>query len=83
MTHHTQKLTAAEAEARAYMAGDTKTAELYARIDSLHRALGQAVATLECIAEMREAKHARGAATETLATIGQTFDLFDIEDTTA
>jgi hypothetical protein len=82
MTHHTQKLTAAESEARAYMAGDTATAELYARIDSLHRALGQAVATLESIAEMREAKHARGAAAETLATIGQNFNLWDIEDTT-
>lgn len=78
----TQKLTAAESETRAYMAGDTATADLYARIDNLHRALGQAVTTLESIAEMREARHARGAAAETLAAIGQTFDLFDVEDTT-
>jgi hypothetical protein len=80
MTH--QKLTTTEAENLAYISGDTDRAALIARIDSLQRALGQAVATLESIGEMREAKHARGAATETLTTIGQTFDLWDIEGAT-
>jgi len=78
----TQKLTTAEAENLAYMAGDLDRAALLGRLDSLQRALGQAVATLESIGEMREAKHARGAAAETLATIGQTFDLWDIEGET-
>jgi hypothetical protein len=77
-----QKLTTAEAEAAAYLAGDLDRAALLGRLDSLQRALGQAVATLESIGEMREAKHARGAAAETLATIGQTFDLWDIEGET-
>lgn len=80
MTH--QKLTATEAESLAYISGDTDRANLLGRIDALQRALGQAVATLDSIGEMREAKHARGAAAETLATIGQNFDLFDIEGTT-
>lgn len=66
----------------AYISGDTDRAALIARIDSLQRALGLAVATLESVADMREARHARGAATEALATIGQNFDLFDIEGTT-
>lgn len=78
----TQKLTTAEAENLAYLAGDLDRAALLGRLDSLQRALGQAVATLESIGEMREAKHARGAAAETLATIGQTFDLWDIEGET-
>ena len=78
----TQKLTTAEAENLAYLAGDLDRAALLGRLDSLQRALGQAVATLENIGEMREAKHARGAAAETLATIGQTFDLWDIEGET-
>lgn len=80
MTH--QKLTTTEAENLAYISGDTDRAALIARIDSLQRALGQAVATLESIGEMREAKHARGAAAEALVTIGQNFDLFDIEGIT-
>lgn len=78
----TQKLTAIESERLAYVAGDTTTAELYARIDALHRALGEAVATLEAVAELPTIKHARGAAAKTLAKIEQNFDLFDIEDTT-
>lgn len=40
-----------EQERAAYMAGDTKTAELLARIDALQRALGEAVAEIE---ELRE-----------------------------
>jgi chemotaxis regulatin CheY-phosphate phosphatase CheZ len=80
----TQKLTTTEAENLAYLAGDTKTADLYARIDALQRALGQAVATLQAIDEdLKTVKHARGAAREALAIIGQNFDLFDIEGTPA
>ena len=75
-------MTTTEAENLAYISGDTDRAALIARIDSLQRALGQAVAALESIGEMREAKHARGAAAETLGTIGQTFDLWDIEGAT-
>lgn len=82
MTHKTQTLTTTEAERLAYISGDTDRAELIARIDALQRALGQAVATLESIGEMREAKHARGAAAEALATIGQNFDLWDVEGAT-
>jgi hypothetical protein len=37
-------MTTDELERAAYAAGDTKTAELLARIDALQRALGQAVA---------------------------------------
>ena len=40
-------MTTSELERAAYMAGDTKTADLLARIDDLQRALGQAVADLE------------------------------------
>ena len=63
-------ITATEAEARAYMAGDTKTAALYARIDNLQRALGQAVAALEEIKRMPD-KYRTGAATEALYIIEQ------------
>jgi len=44
-------MTTNELERAAYMAGDTKTAELLARIDDLQRALGEAVAENE---ELRE-----------------------------
>ena len=40
-------MTIDEQERAAYMAGDTKTAELLARIDALQRALGQALADIE------------------------------------
>jgi predicted RNase H-like nuclease (RuvC/YqgF family) len=44
-----------EQERQAYMAGDTKTAELLARIDALQRALGQATARIEELEnELRE-----------------------------
>ena len=39
--------TTTERERAAYMAGDTKTAELLARIDALQRALGRATARIE------------------------------------
>ena len=79
MTHQT--LTTTEAENLAYMTGDTDRAALIARIDSLQRALGQAVAALEEIKEMPDRRRT-GAAAEALAIIGQDFDLFDIEGTT-
>jgi hypothetical protein len=44
-------MTTTEQERAAYMAGDTHTASLLARIDVLQRALGAATATLEAIAE--------------------------------
>ena len=40
-----------EQERAAYISGDTATARLLARIDALQRALGEATATLEAIAE--------------------------------
>lgn len=42
-----ENLTATEAEALAYAEGYTGTARLFARIDDLQRALGQAVAEIE------------------------------------
>ena len=45
-------MTTNEQERAAYMAGDTKTAELLARIDDLQRALGQALAENEELREM-------------------------------
>jgi hypothetical protein len=74
----TPQKTTSDLEREAYIAGDLDRANLLGRIDSLQRALGQAVATLESIAEMREAKHARGAAAETLAII-ETLALGSVE----
>jgi hypothetical protein len=48
-------MTTNELERAAYMAGDTKTAELLARIDALQRALGQAVADMEELTDERNA----------------------------
>lgn len=64
-----EKLTAAEAERLAYAEGFEGTARLFARIDNLQRALGQAVAALESIAYDLPEKHRPGAALETLAII--------------
>jgi hypothetical protein len=77
----TQKLTATESERMAYMAGDTATAELYGRIDTLHYALGESVAALQSIStDVGTIKHARMVTNKTLTIIGQNFDLFDVED---
>ena len=47
--------TTTEQERQAYMAGDTKTAELLARIDALQHALGRATAHIEDLeAELHE-----------------------------
>jgi hypothetical protein len=64
-----ENLTATEAEALAYAEGFTGTARLFARIDNLQRALGQAVAALEEIAYHMSEKHRPGAAKEALAMI--------------
>jgi hypothetical protein len=45
--------TITEQERNAYIAGDTATAELLARIDDLQRALGQATARLEELEDER------------------------------
>jgi hypothetical protein len=78
-----ENLTATEAEALAYAEGFTGTARLFARIDNLQRALGQAVAALEAIAESNSdtmnARQRRGAAAEALAIIGQSIDLWELE----
>ena len=64
------KLTIEEQERAAYMAGDTTTAALLARIDDLHHALGQSVATLEAVAyDQLTAKQAAGAAEEGLIMV--------------
>ena len=61
------KLTIEEQERAAYMAGDTDTAALLARLDDMHHALGQSVATLEAVAyDQLTAKQAAGAAVEGL-----------------
>jgi hypothetical protein len=78
-----ENLTATEAEALAYSEGFPGTARLFARIDELQRALGQAVAALEAIAESTSdtmnAKQRRGAAAEALAIIGQSINLWELE----
>jgi hypothetical protein len=53
-------MTTTEQERAAYMAGDTTTAELLARIDALQHALGVATARIEDLeAELYAAKHER------------------------
>jgi pentose-5-phosphate-3-epimerase len=61
------RLTTDEQERLAYVSGDTTTAALLARIDTLQRYLGEATATLEAIADGgMTAKQAAGAAREGL-----------------
>ena len=78
-----ENLTATEAEALAYAEGFPDTGRLFARIDNLQRALGQAVAALEAIAESTSdtmnAKQRRGAAAEALAIIGESINLWELE----
>lgn len=63
-----ENLTATEAEALAYAEGYLGTARLFARIDDLQRALGQAVAALEAIGYTRGTR-CPGAAREALTLI--------------
>jgi hypothetical protein len=51
-------MTTTEQERAAYMAGDTKTADLLARIDALQRALGAATARIE---QLEDELYNRGA----------------------
>ena len=78
-----ENLTATEAEALAYSEGFPGTARQFARIADLQRALGQAVAALEAIAESNSdtmnAKQRRGAAAEALVIIGQSINLWELE----
>lgn len=67
----TPNLTTTEAERLTYMAGDLDRAALLARIDSLQRALGQAVAALESIAYDLPERHRTGAAAEALHMIDE------------
>ena len=54
-----------EQERAAYMAGDTRTAELLARIDALQRALGQATARIdELETDLHAARHERAYSCE-------------------
>ena len=73
MSFNLDRLQASEAESLAYSEGFPGTARLYGRIDNLQRALGQAVAALESIAESTgdtmNAKQRRGAALEALQLI--------------
>jgi hypothetical protein len=60
-------MTIDEQERLAYVSGDTATAALLARLDDMHRALGQGVAALEAVAQgPMTAKQAAGAAAEGL-----------------
>jgi hypothetical protein len=75
-----ENLTAPEAERLAYAEGFPGTARLFARIDELQRALGQAVAALEAIKDdMHTIKHARGAAAEALGIIDDKINLWEID----
>lgn len=67
---HFESLTAAESERLAYAEGYTETAKLFARIDALQCALGQAVAALEEIKTMPD-RYRTGAAAEALHLIDQ------------
>ena len=63
-------LTIEEQERAAYIAGDTATARLLARLDDMHHALGQGVAALEAVAhDGMTAKQAAGAAAEGLVMV--------------
>lgn len=75
-----ENLTAPEAERLAFAEGFPGTARLFARIDELQRALGQAVAALEAIKDdMRTIKHARGAAAEALGIIDEKINLWELD----
>lgn len=73
MSFNLDRLQATEAERLAYSEGYPGTARLYGRIAGLQHALGQAVATLEAIAESTSAtmnaRQRRGAALEALDLI--------------
>ena len=64
------RMTIEEQERAAYISGDVASAQLLARLDDMHRALGQGVAALEAVAHSpMTAKQAQGAALEGLAMV--------------
>lgn len=64
------RLPASEAERLCYVEGFENAAKLFARIDALQYALGQATAALEAIeAGPMNARQASGAASEALAIV--------------
>ena len=64
------RMPAAEAERLCYAEGFENAAKLFARIDALHYALGQATAALVAIEENgMTARQASGAAAEALAIV--------------
>lgn len=74
-----ENLTATEAEALAYAEGFTGTARLFARIDNLQRALGQAVAALDEIAYHTPTRGRPAAAKAAIAKINETIDTWELE----
>lgn len=63
-------MTIEEQERLAYITGDVASAKLLARLDDMHRALGQSVAALDAVAHTpMTAKQARGAAEEGLLMV--------------
>jgi hypothetical protein len=58
LNSESKTMTTTEQERTAYMAGDTKTADLLARIDALQRALGDATARIE---QLEDELYNRGA----------------------
>ena len=64
------RMTIDEQERLAYVSGDVASAQLLARLDDMHHALGQGVAALEAVAHgPMTAKQARGAAEEGLIMV--------------
>ena len=64
------RMTIEEQERAAYISGDVASAQLLARLDDMHHALGQGVAALEAVAQgPMTARQARGAAEEGLVMV--------------
>jgi hypothetical protein len=63
-------MTIEEQERLAYVSGDVASAQLLARLDDMHHALGQGVAALEAVAyDQLSVAQSRGAAAEGLAMV--------------
>lgn len=75
-----ENLTATEAEALAYAEGFIGTARLFARIDNLQRALGQAVAALDEIAYRTPTRGRPAAAKAAIAKINETIDTWELPE---
>ena len=75
-----ENLKADEAERLAYAEGYPGTARLFARIDALQRALGQAVAALDEIAYRTPTRGRPAAAKAALAKINESIDIWDLPE---